>query len=279
MRDITHIVMTAGGTSEPIDGVRRISNCSTGTLCACIYEALSDYIGTHAEKLKQASGEAPDFMVHYVLSSTAVRPAVRENLPISFYPVRDVASVMAMLETLMTRYKVGYVIHGMAVSDFTKGYLAERDALADELAAAVEKTLENGRLDPSALRKTVAKILRHPRCAMDAKTKVSSRSELILSLVKTPKIIAKIKQWDPSTCLVGFKLLKGVSEEELIRVASELAEANGCAMVLANDAEKIGPGRHFGLLIRDGGVIGRYETKQEIAAGIADRLMSGYTGV
>jgi phosphopantothenate-cysteine ligase len=146
---MTHIVITAGGTSEPIDGVRKISNTSTGGLCACIYEALSDRIGAQAAERGKAGG-SPAFRVHYVAAATAVRPEERENLPVSFYPVTDVGSVCSVLEALMKRYEIGCVIHGMAVSDFKKEYLIRRDTLAEELARAVVEAVDDARGKPDA---------------------------------------------------------------------------------------------------------------------------------
>ncbi|MPM10431.1 hypothetical protein SDC9_56763 [bioreactor metagenome] len=264
----THIIITAGGTSEPIDAVRRISNTSTGSLCACIYDALADNIGARAE-----SGEKiPPFQVHYVVSASAVRPQPRENLPVSFYPVTSVASVETALEDIMAKHRISYFIHGMAVSDFTKGYLIGRDTLADELAAAAFGAICCGHADRESIRAAISRVLEHPERSMDSKTKVSSQSELMLSLVRTQKIIGKIKRWDPSVFLVGFKLLKNVTEEELVSVASELAAKNRCDLVLANDAARISKDRHFGLLVKGGRVVGRYATKREIACGIAGQI-------
>lgn len=270
-----HIIITAGGTSEPIDGVRRIGNTSTGSLSAHIYEAVSDYVREHPP----AGGE-PEYTVHYVVSATAVRPEPRENLPVRFYPVTDVASVLTVLERLTGTYQIGYVVHAMAVSDFTKGYLIGREALADELTAACMKVVERGGGDrpAHALRSAIAQVLEEPAGALAPQAKASSRDELMLSLVKTPKLIDRIRQWAPRAVLVGFKLLKGAEEAELVRVAAELAERSGCQMVLANDLLRIGENGHFGLLIKDGMAVERYETKREIAAGIARRMLGAECG-
>lgn len=264
---MTEILITAGGTSEPIDGVRKISNSSTGSLGVCIYEALADRL--------EREGET-GYLVHYVVSTTAVRPEPRKSLPVEFHPVSSVESVRAVLEALLTKRKIGCVIHSMAVSDFTTGYLAPRRALADELAAAAEKAALAGPGSPElkSLRETMAAILEHPDAALSCDKKVSSGEELILSLVKTPKLIGLIKKWDPSVLLVGFKLLRSVSEEELTKAACGLAEQNRCDLVLANDLSRITSEGHFGMLICGGAVVGRYETKREIAAGIAGKVLS-----
>lgn len=266
---IKNIIITAGGTSEPIDGVRRISNTSTGSLCAHIYDALSGYIENNG---------APNggYMVHYVAPFNAVRPFARQNLPVHFHTVTDVQSTLSVLESLTSENKIDYFIHGMAVSDFTKGYLIEKDTLIDELTAKIERALaeSSGKPSPGALRETITSVIGSPSSALCTSQKLSSHSELMLSLVRTPKIISKIKTWAPGTFLVGFKLLKGVSEDELLRVAADLADLNSCDMVLSNDADRIKGAGHFGLLVKGGKIIGRYETKKDIAEGIIQNMLN-----
>lgn len=251
--------------------MRQISNTSTGSLAACIYEALSDYLAAPENTLK--SGE--EFMVHYVLSKTAVKPEVRENLPVTFYPVSDVKSVEAVLEKLLADHKIGYVIHAMAVSDFTKDYLIEREALIGALTGALEKALDVNReaLAGEKLRSLIRETIEHPAGRLDDSAKVRSTADLILALKRTPKLIEKIKKWSPASCLVGFKLLKDVSEAELIRVAAELSEKNGCDFVLANDMNNIRADRHEGLLLQGRNIAGRYGTKKEIAAGLVRHML------
>lgn len=268
---IKHIIITAGGTIESIDAVRQISNTSTGNLCSCIYGALAEYLTAKTINPEGNSG----FMVHYVVSATSIRPEEKKGLPISFYTVTDVKSVESVLEKLLTEYKIDYVIHGMAVSDFTKGYLIERDTLTAELADALGKIPINDResFSPENLKKLIGRIIENPAGKLDPSVKVSSQSELLLSLNKTPKLIKKIKELSPKTFLVGFKLLKGVTEEELVRVAARLSEKNGCDFIMANDLNSIQHGRHTGLLVKDGKVIERYDTKKEIAHGIAKHML------
>lgn len=261
--------MTAGGTVEAIDGVRQISNTSTGSLAACIYEALADQLASTRRTPADSSG----FMVHYVVSATAVKPEPIEGLPITFYTVTDVRSIETILEKLLTEFEIRYVIHSMAVSDFTKDYLAKREALAGEMAEAVIEALESNRASAQEIRLLIEKIMKNPSCALDTSVKTDSRSELILSLRKTPKLIEKIKKWRPEVFLVGFKLLKNVSEQELIMTATGLAERNGCDLVLANDMSRIGKGRHEGILLKGSRIVGRYNTKKEIACGIAEHML------
>ena len=70
--------------------------------------------------------------------------------------------------------------------------------------------------------------------------KISSYEDnLVIVLKPTPKIISIIKNLSPSTYLVGFKLLDGVSKEELIEVAKRLQNKNNCDLVVANDLSNI----------------------------------------
>lgn len=255
-----------------IDGVRQICNTSTGSLGACIYEALAEYFAAGADAFDKSNSE---FMVHYVVSKTAVWPEVKENLPILFYTVSDVRSVESVLEKLLIEYKISYAVHGMAVSDFTKGYLIEQEELICELADALDKALNDDRkgLSGEMLKEYIGDILRNPKCVLDASSKVSSKAELMVSLKKTPKLIKKIKTLSPESFLVGFKLLKGVSEEMLISAAAELSEKNGCDLVLANDMNRIRNDRHEGLLLEGRHIVGRYNTKKEIARGIVQHML------
>lgn len=270
MIGIKHILITAGGTAEAIDGVRQISNISTGKLCALIYEALSEYLAARTDAINIMS---PGYMVHYVVSGVAVRPEKKENLPISFYTVTDVKSVETVLNKLLKEHQIAYAVHGMAVSDFTKDYLIEREELVRELARALENNVE--KLAGEKLRMLIRSVIESPAQTLDTTKKVHSDTELMLSLRRTPKLIEKIKQLSPETFLVGFKLLKGVSEDELIHASAGLAEKNGCDLVLANDMDKIRNGRHEGLLIKGSHVVGRYGTKKDIAAGIAGHMLGG----
>ena len=276
MSTIKHILITAGGTCEAIDGVRQISNTSTGSLCAHIYEALAGF----ADASSGPDKSSPEFRVHYVVSEKAMRPAVKESLPVTFYPVTDVKSVEAVLDKLMTEYEIGYVIHGMAVSDFTKDYLIEREVLVCELADTLKNALDENpnSLSGENLRVLIRDTLKQPEHSLDVSTKVASKADLMLSLKRTPKLIEKFKKLNPDCVLVGFKLLKAVSEAELVRVASELSDKNGCDLVLANDMNKIRGDRHEGLLIKSNKVVGRYTTKKEIAEGITRHMLDKMGG-
>ena len=55
------------------------------------------------------------------------------------------------------------------------------------------------------------------------------------NIVKAPKIIQKIKEWNPDVFLVGFKFEVGLSENELISLACDSKDVYNGDIVVAND--------------------------------------------
>jgi phosphopantothenate-cysteine ligase len=100
----------------------------------------------------------------------------------------------------------------------------------------------------------------------------SSENELTLLLERAPKIISLFPKLAPRALLVGFKLLAGASKEDLVDAAYELLQKNHCAFVVANDKNLITETGHKAYMIDKNKNYVEFETKKEIAHGIADRL-------
>jgi len=60
-----------------------------------------------------------------------------------------------------------------------------------------------------------------------------------IPFVIAPRIIDQVKKCAPKTCLIGFKLLSGVSKEELIEAAYGVLKESGASIVIANDAKDL----------------------------------------
>ena len=90
----------------------------------------------------------------------------------------------------------------------------------------------------------------------------------------TPKVISRIKKFSPNTKLIGFKLLEGVSEEELFQVASNLLKKNNADYIIANLLDRIGNGKHFAMVINKDGILSKCSTKTEIANTISNLIFS-----
>jgi phosphopantothenoylcysteine decarboxylase/phosphopantothenate--cysteine ligase len=95
------VLVTAGGTTEPIDNVRVITNLSTGETGAKLAELLADF-GADVHLLRAENAKAADSRVEQSTFST-------------FY------SLQKNLKFLLANHEFDMVIHAAAVSDFSVG--------------------------------------------------------------------------------------------------------------------------------------------------------------
>lgn len=257
-----NIIITAGGTIEDIDGVRKITNSGTGTLGTLICGEIIQYMEENNFK---------NYRIHYVVTETSKKPIINlEHIEhVMIYEVTNVDSVLECIKTIMEEHTIGYFIHSMAVSDFTTAYTISVDDMAKEIS---NKLNEASKEEWS---KILGEILRNPNLNIEKDRKISSKSDLLLGLRKTTKIISTIKEQNKDVFLVGFKLLKNVSEDELVKAANELADVNSCDLVFANDLSSIDKDNHKGLLIKDEEIISRLDGKRNIAKGIVYQMFKG----
>lgn len=72
----------------------------------------------------------------------------------------------------------------------------------------------------------------------DSTSKISSDSDVTLSLVRLPKILEKVKQLNPDIFAVGFKAESGLTEDDLIDRARSRIEKYGVDLMVANDISR-----------------------------------------
>lgn len=259
-----NILITAGGTSEKIDNVRKIKNTATGRLGSLIAEEFAR-VGDKINK------------IYYVCAKDAVFPKLDTSMLEIVY-IESVEELKNALTEILTAQKIDAVIHTMAVSDYR---LKGTNTLEDLSLAAAKKLISQNKDISSDVEKIKAAI---ESALMDSisvqkSNKISSNIEnLVLFMERTPKIISLIKSLQPSTILVGFKLLDGVDEQTLLRVGHELLKKNNCDFVLANDLRSIDKDKHNGLLISADGSFVRASTKQKIASKITQSVLKKYSG-
>ena len=97
-----NILITAGGTSEKIDDVRRITNSGTGSLGAKIADAFIS-----AEE---------GCKITYICSAGAVKPSSKQNVEI--ITADDVESVKTAVTAACSKNSYNVIIHSMAISDY-----------------------------------------------------------------------------------------------------------------------------------------------------------------
>lgn len=269
-----NVIVTAGGTEEKIDHVRKITNMGTGRLGSRIGEAFAEYA-----EVKR---------IFYICGPGAATPQL-SGMPerLTLIRITDVTELDRELTRLLTQESIDAVVHSMAVSDYTvegmitKKKMAESVALELSTMRGIQTLLgkaSRGEAEPlSQLEDRILNVITEHCSALDHKGKVSSGLEgLMITMKRTPKVIRRVKELCPAAILVGFKLLDGVSSQELFEVSAALMEKNRCDFVLANDLQNVGEQEHQAFLMNSSGAYEQLNGKEEIAHRIALRVMGKY---
>lgn len=244
-----NIIVTAGGTSEPIDNVRRIANTGTGRLGSLV-----------ADELAEADWTGHIF---YVCAKDSIRPVSKR---VTCVEIQSVADLQEAVTELTEKYVIHGVVHSMAVSDYKVRSVSTIDSLSEYLekrsaeTGDLQKKIVQG-MDETDLREGVGKLS-------------SQMGAPLLLLEPTPKILPMFREMAPQAVIIGFKLLSQVSVEELFDTAHRLLVKNRCDFVLANDMTEIDENHHRGYLIDPERNIQTFDTKQEIAKGIVQTIYS-----
>lgn len=251
------IIVTAGGTSEPIDQVRSISNHATGRLGSMIANEFLSHMRA-------------DDRLYYLCGEHAVLPdSGSENLVI--LPISSTNDLLQKAEELLKEHTIDVFVHSMAVSDYTVKQIASLTDVSNFLFRQKDLIAQAG--TPENLQDLIRQAIKESMLKNDRKLSSAIQNPLLL-LEKTPKIIGAVKKISPHTKLVGFKLLCNVSKEELIDTALQLLNRNGCEYVLANDLKNISGNRHNGYLVAHDGSAVFLQGKQQIAQAIVENILN-----
>lgn len=216
------ILITSGGTREMIDGVRCITNISSGKLAVEILEKLIEQEQRNNIRSDKRL-ERMEFIFIHTKGSAMPPSTIIEwhkidsrsyDIDIKYIEVTDTQSVMDVMEELVPTVDV--VIHPMAVSDFA--------------FAPIKTKLKSN--DPEAF--------------------IESMKERIY---RTPKILSHIKEWNPNCFLISFKFEDGVDHDELIRIAFDSLLKNKSDIVIANEKQEMNNlGIHRAYFVTQGSV-------------------------
>ena len=222
------VMITAGGTSEPIDGVRKITNMSTGRLGALIAATILNEI-PKAEIFFLGTDSAINILNSFFHS-------LEDDCPnLTIVKITDTKSLEEEMYRLLKRTRINSVIHSMAVSDYRV-----------EKVVDIEKIISDAE---NMTKEEIISMLKNPP-SLDTSTKMSSSAEKVdIRLTKNPKLIDMVKEVSPDSQLIGFKLLNHVSEEELIKVARESLLRTRADYIVANDLAFIKAGNHKAFVV------------------------------
>lgn len=240
-----NILITAGGTSEPIDEIRAITNKSTGRLGSAI---------AHEFWLREDVDK-----IFYVHGKGAVLP---EDEGIIFREARSTQDVLDTMTEIIREEKIDIIIHSMAISDYTTASFLTLEDMLGLLAYGESETVSEvaEQMEREDLRKKYTKL-------------PSSIESPVLLLKRTPKVLSKLRGLAPDAAIVGFKLLDHVSHEELMSVAKAQIEKNDTDFCLANDYATVVSPVHVGYFLDKEGNETEFKGKEAIARGIVSVLM------
>jgi phosphopantothenate--cysteine ligase len=235
-----NVVVTAGGTRAPIDDVRHIANASTGRFGAMIAEAA----------LRRGS------QVWYLHAPDALKPF--DRLARFDLGTADPSAEIHRLDRLRDQWlEVRDRCHSVPLVDGTVAEYAEK----------LEKLLRHRPIDVAFLAMAASDFAPEPHSG-----KLSSHTEtLVLRCRRLPKVIESVRDWSPSTYLVGFKLLSQADEPELIRRAAAAGITNRADLTVANDLRTVRAGRHVIHLVRPGHPTETFGPDEPIADRLVDR--------
>ena len=254
------VLITAGGTSEPIDNIRSISNTGTGTLGSIIADVFA------------ADPQVESIIYVHGRGSVLPRSERAECIEAAY-----TQRLQDTIRKILTERRVDAIIHSMAVSDYCVKSVVRSEDLV--------KVIENAGQSSCAAEDQACCAAEEQSCAADFNSALleascgfdlrdiynkipSSAGTPVIFLQPTPKIIPELRQLAPESVVVGFKLLDDVAQEELFSVAKRLMEKNDCDFVLANDYTTVKAGKHTGYLMARGGGYETFVGKPAIAEGI-----------
>ena len=226
------VVMTAGGTREPIDDVRHVSNVATGALPAAMAEALL----------------ARGATVHYIHGPGAILPARLElQLQLDGGGGLAPADIDARLAEFRDR----------ALSNQRKWTLGVLRCHQIETAAAAAQTVHSlvAQVEPHLVACAMA-VADFAPIAHNGKlsSKLGGDGDLSVKMSPTAKVIDGVRAAWPAAALLGFKLLSGASEAEHRTASTTLAQRSGARWVFSNDMADYRQGLRRGVLWSADGV-------------------------
>lgn len=234
------ILITAGGTRAYIDEVRWIGNVSSGRFGADIAKAClrrgAEVVHLHADGAQLPFQHTIDLMA---------------DLEGQFAECREQARLAAEWHF---RYRT---------VPFKK---------VSEYAEELERLLRSEPFDVVFLAAAVSDYA--PR-ELPGKIR-SDADEIVVRLARVPKLIARVKTWAPKVYQVGFKLLAGADEDELLEAARTAAAENHSDLTVANDLRPLRQGNHTIHLVRLGYPTETYSASDNPAERLVERVFAWF---
>lgn len=218
------ILLTSGGTKVPIDSVRDITNMSSGNF--------GSKIATELLKLKQE--------VYFFKAKGSKSPFQ--------FTIDMLDDYQDFSEKILKRY--------VEICLFKDNYNEMEYRTFEEYKERLERLIKIEQPDVVVLAAAVSDY----GVSNFVNGKMRSNNDYKINLEQLPKLIYLIKEWMPTIKLVGFKLLVGSKEYQLIDAAKRSIADNKCDMIVANDLADIKDNKHRVHLVHPSGEPITYNT-------------------
>ena len=140
----------------------------------------------------------------------------------------------------------------------------------DDLVKVIREKLKKKKFDAIVHAMAVADYV--PDRAKPDKTP-SKKKEWLVRLVKTPKVIAIIRDMWPDALLVGFKLEVNRTKDDLVKTAKRFLKKSRANMIVVNDYKNISLKHHIAYMVTGDSKIPKpLKGKPEIAKNIVSYL-------
>jgi phosphopantothenate---cysteine ligase (CTP) len=237
------VVVTGGGTVAPIDDVRYIANVSSGRFSAAI-----------SEECLRLGAE-----VRHIHAPRALLPFHR----LARFDLETPTPDRELNRLTQLRDEWELVRHRLQLIPLAVGTVKDyadtlRQSLLENPADLIFLAMAVSDFEPEPL---VGKIN-------------SQLDEVIIRARRTDKVIRSVRDWSPSSYLVGFKLLSNVETSELIRVAELACRLNRADLTVANDLKGLQQGRHTVHLVRPGHEVETLGPRPDLARELVQRVVS-----
>lgn len=196
------VLITAGGTQEPIDAMRVISNLSTGKTGTQLAEHLYE-LGFDVTLLKAKNS----YQTKYSQINT-----------IEFQTFNDLQN---QLQSQLQQNDFDSVIHAAAVSDFSVSEIIQNEQIYKIPTPSLTNINLSAQIKPDF--------------------KIKSDNDVLLKLVPNPKLISQLKNWskNKNIYIVGFKYTSTMNEQERLTAVEKLFTDNSIHAVVHNDHNEI----------------------------------------
>ena len=202
-------LITSGGTKVAIDEVRHVGNMSSGRF---------------GSKLAEATLCAGHKVI-FLCAKGSIRP---DEVKIN---IRNPDYVKEIGEILLNKEYIDILNCNLDVYEYKD--FDEYASLLENICTHqnIDVAILNAAVSDYGMSKTIGKIS-------------SDKDEITFTMAKLPKLISKIKEWNPDIFLVGFKLLVDMTLESRLNSVIKQIDESKTDLVVVNDLNDIKKGNH-----------------------------------